>query len=582
MVASSRRFLAALILVLAAVMTCAPRPASAVASNAYNLLDHAQVLVPSAACPNDPKTLARLPDSCFVLMRALKSTGEYNYFHPAHHWLRFQLPQAPLTEHWIVNVSTYVTDGELDVITADGRTIEHLTYGSQIPVADRPIFAHEEYLPIVSPVPPGATVVMSATTPFQVMTVFELRTQASFDAYNKAQMQSEALPLAFLNGLAVAMALFNIMLFVMLRRRLYLIYAAAILALVFYQLVETGAAWTMLWPHLSLRDDWPAYVAWAVYFVLIVAFTRAFLELPRVSKLMDRILVGVCALLVLESITYVLVPDTLTALGVFDQTDPIMTAIMMGTMLAAGVVAWRKGITAGPYFVLAFAGSTAGFMVAEAGTYDLYPSTLAQAYISTSIGAAWEAIFLALALGLRVREIEQTASRYEEYAYRDQLTGVANRRAFDEALEREWRRAQRSLSPLSVIIFDIDHFKDYNDRFGHLSGDERLISVAGAIAEAARRTGDFAARYGGEEFAMLLPGTEIEGALAIAESVRQSVRAEGDIQVTISAGCATMVPTADALSDASTLLAAADGALYTAKLTGRDRVCTPGDDLQAP
>jgi diguanylate cyclase (GGDEF)-like protein len=310
-----------------------------------------------------------------------------------------------------------------------------------------------------------------------------------------------------------------------------------------------------------------------------VAFTRDFLELPRVSPVADRVLLGVLALLCVESATYVLVPDWLISLGVFDITDPVMTALILVTMLGVGVVAWRRGISAAPYYVLAFAGSTIGFVISDAGTYDLFPSSAMAAYIMTSIGAAWESIFLALALGQRVREIEYSAARYEEYAYLDPLTGIANRRGFDEAIEREWRRTLRAPGPISVIIFDIDHFKEYNDRFGHPAGDLRLVSVARTIAEAARRTGDLAARYGGEEFAMLLPGTPLDGAYAIAEAVRLAVRESPDLEfrLTISAGCATAHPHSDALDSAKplTLLKEADAALYVAKTTGRDRVCMP-------
>jgi len=260
----------------------------------------------------------------------------------------------------------------------------------------------------------------------------------------------------------------------------------------------------------------------------------------------------------------------------------VMTALLLGTMLVCGALAWRAGISAAPYFVLAFAGSAIGFVVSDAGTFDLFPSTVTTAYVLTSIGVAWESMFLALALGQRVREVEQSAAKYERYAYVDPLTEIPNRRGFDEAIEREWRRT-RSPGPVSVIIFDIDHFKAYNDRFGHPAGDQRLIAVARTIATAARRTGDLAARYGGEEFAMLLPGTPLEGAVAIAEAVRADVRdgADAEYRLTISAGVATAYPYSDTLDSASpaTLLKDADAALYIAKTTGRDRVCIPEPEI---
>jgi diguanylate cyclase (GGDEF)-like protein len=579
----SLRFVLRSLVALVAGLLLLAHPASAVVSDALPVLDRAVVLVPSASCGGDAAQVARLPGTCFIPARALRPSGHTSFFHPATHWYRFAPPASDPAARWVLNVSTYVTDGEVDVVAPDGRILQHDVVSSTIPVADRPLYAHELLVPLVAPFPPGALVVLRITTPFEQPTILEMRTLESLAALDRQTMYAEALPLAFLNGFAIALGLFNVMLFVMLRRRLYLLYAASILALVLYQVIETGAAWTTLWPHLGLRDDWPTYASWVLYFVLIVAFTREFLDLPRVAPVVDRILLATLALLIVESATYVLVPDLLIAHGIFDVTDPLMTAVMLGTMLVAGIVAWRAGVAAAPFYVLAFVGSAVGLIVSDAGTFDLFPSSVTTAFILTSVGGAWESLFLALALGQRVRDIELTAARYEEYAYIDPLTGIPNRRSFDEAIEREWRRTQRFPGPISVIIFDIDRFKDFNDRFGHPAGDQRLIAVARTIADAARRTGDHAARYGGEEFAMLLPGTGLEGARAIAESVRLSVRESADqaYRLTISAGCATAFPFSDTLDTGrpATLLAAADAALYVAKTSGRDRVCVPETEI---
>jgi diguanylate cyclase (GGDEF)-like protein len=578
------RFVARALITTAIAVLFFPLPAGAISSNAVQLYDRAEVLVPSPTCGGDAVAIARLPASCFAPASKMATTGAASYFHPVTHWYRFTLPpDGGPAMRWLINVSTYVTDGELDVVSAGGQVLQHQAFGSKIPVADRPVYAHELIVPVLTPRPAGALYVLRMRTPTEHPSVFELRSQSSFDALNRQTMRDEALPLALLNGFAIAMGVFNFMLFVMLRRKLYLLYTLAIFSLVFYQVLQTGAAWTVLWPHLGLRDDWPPYVAWVVYFALITAFTREFLELKRVSPIADRVMLGALAVLTIESAVYLFYPDLLVKHGIFDITDPVMTVIMLATMLTAGVIAWRRGVSAAPYYVLAFAGSAIGFVVSDAGTYDLYPSSVTTAYICTSIGVAWESMFLALALGQRVRETETSAARYEKYAYLDPLTEIPNRRGFDEAIEREWRRTKRIPGPISVIIFDIDHFKDYNDRYGHPAGDRRLVLVARTIADAARRTGDLAARYGGEEFAMLLPGTPLDGAVAIAEAVRVAVRENPGVEyrLTISAGCATAHPYSDALDSASplTLLKDADAALYIAKTTGRDRVCVPETEV---
>ena len=165
----------------------------------------------------------------------------------------------------------------------------------------------------------------------------------------------------------------------------------------------------------------------------------------------------------------------------------------------------------------------------------------------------------------------------ERLATRDSLTGLANRRLFDESLQREVARAQRLSTPLSLLVFDVDHFKQVNDTYGHQTGDTVLREVADALV-ANTKNYDVAARYGGDEFVVLLPGCSRDDALRVAERVRASIaRAVGEAPVTISAGVAT-VP--DNATDAERLMAAADSALYDAKRTGRDRVAGSGRNIE--
>jgi diguanylate cyclase (GGDEF)-like protein len=159
----------------------------------------------------------------------------------------------------------------------------------------------------------------------------------------------------------------------------------------------------------------------------------------------------------------------------------------------------------------------------------------------------------------------------------DALTKLGNRRMFDDMLQREWRRCRRDGLPLTVILFDVDEFKTFNDTYGHQEGDHCLEQIANRLFDAAARGGDLATRYGGEEFALILPATDRQGSAYVANQVRQAVRdmaiphsACARKMITISAGAATLLPSENL--EASELVRLADVALYKAKGAGRDMV----------
>lgn len=179
----------------------------------------------------------------------------------------------------------------------------------------------------------------------------------------------------------------------------------------------------------------------------------------------------------------------------------------------------------------------------------------------------------------RTLELALANQRLEELSRTDGLLGIANRRTLDEALDREWRRACRERTPLSLLMIDIDYFKRFNDACGHPAGDQCLRAVAQAAVAAVRRPADLVARYGGEELAVLLPNTAVEGARVVAQAVLAAIRRLELLHpsspvaghVTVSIGVATTIPIRG--NAATSLIAEADRALYTAKETGRDRVC---------
>lgn len=177
-------------------------------------------------------------------------------------------------------------------------------------------------------------------------------------------------------------------------------------------------------------------------------------------------------------------------------------------------------------------------------------------------------------------ELKRHRDTLEALSTRDGLTGIPNRRRFDEVLTIEWLRGQREETPMSLMMIDIDHFKLYNDNYGHLEGDDCLKKVATCLAAAMSRPADFIARYGGEEFAVILPMTDHDGAVTVGEFLLEQIKylnlahkyspvAE---RVTISLGIATMLPSRE--TSPTILIDRADKALYASKMAGRNRLTT--------
>ena len=176
--------------------------------------------------------------------------------------------------------------------------------------------------------------------------------------------------------------------------------------------------------------------------------------------------------------------------------------------------------------------------------------------------------------------LHQANNQLQRMVMLDGMTGIANRRCFDLVLAKEFRRNVRHEAPLALLLIDVDHFKRFNDRYGHLAGDACLKQVAEAVGLQMRRPGDLAARYGGEEFAAILPDTDERGALVQAERIQTAIRAlrieHGSVPgrvVSISIGVAVVWPRGDQEAALADLMQRADRAMYRAKATGRDRIC---------
>ena len=214
------------------------------------------------------------------------------------------------------------------------------------------------------------------------------------------------------------------------------------------------------------------------------------------------------------------------------------------------------------------------------------PRTRSRLYLTADAGPIYgeQGELIAVVQTMRYStDYKKAQSALEALSVTDELTGLHNRRFFNEQLHMEWSRGIRNNEPLSLILLDIDYFKQYNDLYGHIAGDECLMSVARVLQHAMLRSSDITTRYGGEEFCMLLPNTTMEGAFEVAERVR-SAMARLDIpheqntaapHVTLSDGIACLMPSPEA--NPSELIALADEALYKAKELGRNKSTTVQD-----
>ncbi|XLZ71341.1 diguanylate cyclase [Massilia sp. SR12] len=211
------------------------------------------------------------------------------------------------------------------------------------------------------------------------------------------------------------------------------------------------------------------------------------------------------------------------------------------------------------------------------------PRTAGRRYLAADASPIYDSDGRLVAVVETLRDLteeKQAQIALEQLATRDGLTGLANRRCFDQTLLAEWQRALRQQQPLSLLMVDVDNFKQYNDAYGHVGGDECLKRIAGAVASE-MRANDLVARYGGEEFAVILPNQSLKGAAIVAERIRCRVLALGLPNqgapkrfVTVSIGAATAIASHD--HQPEQLVSTADAALYRAKHMGRNRISLPG------
>jgi len=544
------------------------------------------------------------------------------------HWFRFQL--EPVGEDAGVGRYLQIPEpllNELDIyVLHNGDLTAHFALGSDKPFRERPI-AHRDFVIPLELHEQAVTTVYA-----RVRTGGSLQFEPTLwqpDAFTEAS-RLKSLISGLFYGIMLAMLIYNFFVFLVVRDRVYFYYICVVAAIVAFMSSLQGDAYQFLWPDSPRWGE--TSVAFFVAFLSLptLAFTSSFLKLSRDKRWAYRVIQGLFVLACLAVVTS-LTLEYQQAIRI----SAVQGLIVMPTILSIGILMWLQGYRHARYFVLAWVVLLTGTSALALSKWGLLPWNFFTAN-GSQIGAVGEVLLLSFALADRIRqervkrfaaqeqalaamtdaqiaqkelletrekanrelesrvsertheleealtELEAMNSYLEDVSNTDQLTQLKNRHYFVHRYHEEYRRAHRQQQPISVILMDIDRFKDYNDIHGHLAGDACLRAVAETFRQIVCRSGDTVARYGGEEFIVLLTDTPLEGALTLAERLRQGI-AETDVvigekhlPVTISLGVATEIP--QHINEPEALIQHADKALYAAKEQGRNRVCEwPGD-----
>ena len=510
-------------------------------------------------------------------------TGSQN-FGPLHgtpdmqaaYWLRFTYTTAGTTEKWLLFLG-YKPD-TADFYTPDGHggyTVEHS--GIAIAYADRAVRRYGAVLFYLPPAVKPLTVYVRITTRENEPTI-AIDSLSTYDHVN----QSTFGIIVGLDAILVSLLISSLVFYATSRDPMYLLYAIYVITEFLYRTNDQGFAGTVFWPHLAVSSLRLGSLFDGMRIFAAMIFLRYFLNLVRVSRWLDGVVIasGVfCGLMGFGSfIGLPIRASWLSELSLF----------YVPMWIIAALIAWRQGekqarlIAVGWSLLMLFSVSF-GLKELGFGRGNLIIELLISQ--GRSFGVALQTLFLSLAISTDISRLMRSRQYYESLAASDPLTGLANRRTFEDALKREWNRSIREQSSLSILLVDVDFFKAYNDAYGHAAGDLALRFVADRAGSVMRNAGDLICRYGGDEFVVILPATDEDVAMLIGERIHAAIveRRMPHTEsphgiITVSVGVASTRPTDG--RNSSEVFEAADLGLYTAKQLGRNCCATANTTAQ--
>ncbi len=514
-------------------------------------------------------------------------------------WLKFSTQNSTSQSLQRILEINYPLLDYLDVyVVENNQVLNSFHMGDKLPYSTRPIDHRIFLIPLDWQPNQQYDVYLRVQSKSAIQVPLALWEEQAFYASDTTQSVLEGI----FFGTMLAIAIYNLLIFSALKDRTYILYVGYVVSMPLFLASATGYTFRYLWPEATQWNDQSIIVFLATTLIFGIGFTRSFLKVESVSPLLDKALIA----MIVGSALLGLSAFKLNYMYVVIAT--IVWAVFICTFcLVVGIKCWANNIVTAKYYCLAWFAMLAGGVVLALSKLSILPANHLTEY-SPHFGTTLEVLLLSFALAERInserllryqaqqealistqrtnedlehrvqqrtKELEKLTEQLKRLSNTDQLTGLNNRRFFDETLAEEWERNGGYNRSLALILLDIDHFKSVNDTYGHPAGDHCLKEVAQLVKQGLRWPSDIAARYGGEEFCIILPETNYEGALTVAERIRESIERHtietkaADLNVTVSLGIHCCVPSPH--SSPEQLIKRADDALYAAKQQGRNR-----------
>jgi diguanylate cyclase (GGDEF)-like protein len=492
-----------------------------------------------------------------------QSSANYGFSKSAW-WVRFTVRNSDTKAHRRAFKLDYPLLDKVDVWVLRGNSqVAAWQTGNRRSFNSRPIWHRDFLFPLNLQIGEEQTVYIRVQTEGPVNIGLTLHSADTL----VPKIEAEYMTMGAYFGSLLVLVLCLLVFYLIDRQIAFLYYLAYVLCYGSYLLAFNGLAFQYFWPDLPEFGQIIRPILLTLSTIFLLQFSRKLLGIQKASPKLYQAVTGLQGVLAL-----ILLLAPFIGYGAFVMPLAYLEIAAIILVVAMGIVAHKRGVTAARYYLIAWSVFLTGLLVYLLKVLGYLPHNFITHY-GFQIGSFVEFILLSAALGIRVREL-----RFQSHI--DGLTELPNRRSFDQELAEEFSISSRPEAQLSLMVIDVDHFKKFNDQHGHAAGDKVLKELGNILKQRVRRPGA-GYRYGGEEFAVLLPRTGPEDALAAAERLRACVAEElYYIDVTVSIGVVSLAK--GKFSNVAQFFIAGDKALYAAKSAGRNQVVLYTDTLTEP